>query len=230
MKLLRGDIVGTITALSVALYLTSVGIDLAGASFRFGLFGFGSPSHEALQRLGMTGGPGWRPWTLLSANFLHGDALHIAFNMLWLRVLGPQVAEAFGRARLIIIYLVTGVGGFLFSNLLNGSYTIGASCAVFGLLGVMVVYGRRRGGTVGRAMTRTNLIWAGVGAMYGLALPGVNNFGHAGGFLAGLAIGMLMPMAGRNNEGRGALVLATLLSLAAVASVILSVLGVRLPI
>ena len=225
MRVLRGDVVHAITAMSVLMYLTSVGIDLGGASFNISLFGFGAPSHEALLRLGMTGGPNWKPWTLLSANFLHGDALHIAFNMLWLKVLGPQVADAFGRARLLVVYLLTGALGFAFSNLLMGAYTIGASCSVFGLLGALVVYGRRRGGTVGRAMTKNNLIWAAVGAAYGMALPGVNNYGHAGGFLAGLLIGMVLPMAGRNDEGRAAMVLALLLVVGTVAAVVLSVLA-----
>ncbi len=228
-RTLRGDLVAAITAVSVVLYLSSVAIDLAGARFQLALFGFGSPSHQALLRMGMTGGQAWAQghwWTLLSANFLHGDALHIAFNMLWLRVLGPQVLEHFGRARLLILYLLTGAGGFLFSNLVSGAPTIGASCAVFGLLGALVAYGRRRGGTIGANMTRTHLIWAGIGAMYGLALPGVNNWGHAGGFLAGLLLGALMPMAGRSDEGRGAMVLAALLCLctagAVVASLVLS--------
>ena len=121
--------------------------------------------------------------------------------------------------------MLTGALGFLFSNVMMGAYTIGASCATFGLLGLLVVYGRRRGGTVGKAMTKQNLIWAAVGGAYGLALPGVNNWGHAGGFLAGLLIGAVLPMAGRNDEGRGAMVVAALLVLGTVGAVLASVLA-----
>ena len=134
--------------------------------------------------------------------------------MLWLSVLGPQVLELFGRARFLVLYVLAGVGGFLLSNLVSGAPTIGASCAVFGLMGALVAYGRRRGGTIGANLTRTNLVWAGIGAMYGFALPGINNWGHAGGFLAGLLLGAMLPMAGRSNEGRGAMLLASLLCVA----------------
>ena len=93
---------------------------------------------------------------MLSAGWLHAGALHILFNMMWVRQLGPAVAEMFGAARMIIIYTVAGVAGFLLSSfagaylpaipLLHGAqFTIGASAPIFGLLGALVHYGRRGG-------------------------------------------------------------------------------------
>ncbi|NOY27377.1 MAG: rhomboid family intramembrane serine protease [Oligoflexia bacterium] len=111
---------------------------------------FASPSGTALDMLGTTSG--WalsqgRWWTLLTAIFLHGGLLHIGFNMMWVRSLAPRTIQEFGPARFVVIYLLSGVGCFLLSDLYSGAPTIGASGAVFGLMGALLVFGKRRGGT-----------------------------------------------------------------------------------
>ena len=118
-----------------------------------GLFSMLAPSPQALFLFGASGampvfGAG-RWWTILSASWLHGNLLHILFNMMWVRQLGPATAELFGASRLVIIYTVagaTGIPGELGGRLpaarralIGGaSFTIGASAAIFGLLGAMV--------------------------------------------------------------------------------------------
>src|SRR5688500_11652555 len=94
-----------------------------------------------------------RWWTVLSAGWLHGSLLHILFNMLWVRQLGPATAEVFGAGRMVIIYTLAGISGFFLSSvmgyllpgvpLLGGAdLTLGASASVFGLLGALVAYGK----------------------------------------------------------------------------------------
>ncbi len=140
-----------------------------------------------------------RWWTVLSAGWLHAGVLHILFNMLWVRQLGPAVAEFYGAGRMVVIYTVAGVCGFLLSSLagaylaflpfgfLRGAqFTVGASAPIFGLLGALVYYGRRTGS---RLVHREALHYAVVLFVFGLIMSGVDNYAHAGGFLGGYLMG-----------------------------------------
>ena len=112
-----------------------------------------SPGGRALYQLGMTGGVAWELgwwWTLLTATYLHGGLLHIAFNVMWIRNLGPAAAEVYGPARTFVLFNAAAAAGFLLSNEMSGAPTIGASGAIFGLLAALIVYGRKRGSSVMR--------------------------------------------------------------------------------
>jgi membrane associated rhomboid family serine protease len=162
-----------------------------------GLFSMLAPSPQALFLFGESGAmPVFifgRWWTILSASWLHGNLLHILFNMLWVRQLAPATGELFGASRLVIIYTVAGALGFLMSSVAGyvlpgvpiiggASYTIGASAAIFGLLGAMVLYGRRTGSSLVRGQAWS---WAVILFVFGLVMPGVDNWAHAGGFVGG---------------------------------------------
>jgi rhomboid protease GluP len=164
-----------------------------------GMLSFLAPSMQSLFQFGASGavpvfGFG-RWWTLLSAGWLHGGILHLAFNMLWVRQLAPDTAELYGGPRMIIIYTVSSVCGFLLSStayiflgwlpipFLSGArFTIGASAAIFGLLGALVYYGRRGGSSYigGQAKTYAVILF-----IFGFVMPGVDNYAHLGGFLGG---------------------------------------------
>ena len=182
---------------STALYVISM--LLSGSAMRMGggLFGFLAPDVRVLIMLGASGGIpvfqfGWW-WTVLSAGWLHGGLLHIIFNMMWVRDLGPVIADMFGPGRMVIIYTVAGVCGFLLSSVayaflphlpfLSGAgITVGASASVFGFLGALVYYGRR----TGSSLTRSEAIrYALILGFFGFVMRGVDNFAHAGGFFGG---------------------------------------------
>ena len=210
------DLVDIVWWVSGGLYLLSVAVDarnalsFEGMSSVWDLLSFGSPSTAALYLMGMTGGLAWECghwWTVLTATFLHGGLLHIFFNLYWLRILGPTTTGIIGPARFVVIYLLTGVGGFLLSNVYGGVPTIGASCAIFGLMGTLVIYGRRRGGAFGDGLSRQVLAWAIIGFLISFAIPHVNNAGHLGGFLTGVVLGRAIPLHGK-GEGRGIQLLA----------------------
>jgi rhomboid protease GluP len=164
------------------------------------------PSGRVLQMFGMSGGAPvflsgeW--WTLLSASWLHGGLLHILFNMMWVRQLGPATADIVGPSRTIIIYTIAGIAGFLASSLawvlfgnlpipiLSGApYTLGASAAVFGLLGALMHYGRKSGSSLIRSEAKSYAITM---FIFGLIMPGIDNYAHAGGFLGGYAASAMM--------------------------------------
>lgn len=176
----------------ISLLLSGQSIGLGG-----GLFGILAPSSNIVILLGASGGlPVFllgRWWTVISASWLHGSLIHIVFNMMWVRDLGPVVADVFGAGRMVIIYTVAGICGFLLSSfaavffpplpLLRGAnLTLGASASIFGLLGALVYYGRRTGSSLVRGQAVRYAVILGI---FGLIVPGIDNFAHGGGFAGG---------------------------------------------
>ena len=218
------SVTGLIIQTCVALYVISLLLDIGAVLHPSGVFSLLGPSTRALYQIGMTGGAAWSSgfyWTLLTAIFLHGGLLHIFFNLLWVRQLMPQVEEFYGSARAFIIFMVSGVAGFLLSNLLVNTPTIGASGSVFGLIAAAIVYGRRHGGTWGQVMVRQLWQTAILVFVMGFVLSGVNNWAHLGGFVGGYAIAELLARA-RPREGRAAVLVAGGLALATLGGFIAS--------
>jgi rhomboid protease GluP len=188
----------------VGLYVVSLLVDPGAVLRPRGMLAVFAPSAQALWALGATGSLAWelgRWWTVLTAIYLHGGVLHILFNLLWIRQLGPAIEELFGPARFVVIFTTAGALGFLVSNTTGIPFTVGASGSTFGLLGALVAYGAKRGGTVGRLVMREYAVWAVILFVYGL-LPGtgVNNWAHAGGFAGGFGAGWLLALAERRAE------------------------------
>jgi rhomboid protease GluP len=186
--IVRLDVARLIIVTCAVAYVASLLVDPGAVLQPRGLFGILAPSSGALYMLGAAGALPWahgRWWTVFTASYLHGNLLHILFNMMWVRQLAPALEELFGRARLIIIFTLAGAVGFVFSTIAGVRLTIGASGAIFGLLGAMVYYGRSRGGMFGVAVFRQYGQWALVLFALGFLMPAVDNLAHLGGFVAG---------------------------------------------
>src|SRR5213594_4992377 len=199
----RWNFTNAVTAACVALYVISLIFDPLAALRPRGFLEVFSPSAEALWALGAAGAIPWhygRWWTLFTAIYLHGGLLHILFNVLWIRQLGPAVEEIYGPARLVVIFTVSGVAGFVVSNMVNVLFTVGASGSIFGLLGAIIAYGRKRGGAFGRLVLQQYGQWALILFISGFFLAGVNNLAHAGGFAGGFAAGLVLSLAERRAE------------------------------
>ena len=181
---------------------------------------FLSPDNGSLILLGATGTIPihrfGRWWTLISANYLHGSILHIFFNMMAFRQLAPLIQMQFGGSRMIIIYTLSGMAGFYLSCLAGVPLTIGASAALCGLIGAALYYGKSRGGIYGRAVFRQIGSWAMGLILFGLLVPGIDNWGHGGGMISGAVCGAILGYRERSGQNTlhhlaaGFLVMATI--------------------
>jgi len=165
---------------------------------------FLSPSHKSLLVLGSTGTVAifelHRWWSLISANYLHGGLMHIAFNMIALKQIGPLVIKEYGVSRMLAIYTLGGVFGFVLSFLAGVRFTIGASAAVCSLIGAILYYGKSRGGIYGQNLYRQIGVWAITIFVFGFMVPGINNWGHGGGMAAGALLGLLLGYQEKRRE------------------------------
>jgi rhomboid protease GluP len=151
-----------------------------------------------------------RWWSLISASYLHGSLLHIVFNMIALHQLGPLIIREYGTPRMVAIYTLSGIGGFFVSALFGVRFTIGASAAVCGLIGAALYYGKSRGGTYGKAIYSQVGSWAIGIFIFGFMIPGINNWGHAGGMLSGALAGYLLGYKERSRLNISHRILSTL--------------------
>ncbi len=190
--------------LNVGMFILALLLNPRAMNFSLNPFSFLSPNNESLLLLGATGtfpiARFHRWWTLLSASYLHAGILHIAFNMIALKQIGPLIIEEYGPYRMFIIYTVAGVVGFFVSYLAGVAFTLGASAAVCGLIGAGLYYGKSRGGVYGDTVYKQVGGWV-IGLFaFGLLVPGINNWGHGGGLVAGALLGLLMGYKDRVRE------------------------------
>jgi rhomboid protease GluP len=133
-----------------------------------------------------------QPWRLVTAIFLHGSLIHIGFNMWVLMDIGPMVEELYGSARYLFLYVVTGVTGYLLSSSV-GHFSVGASGALLGLVGVLLAATTGRKSMAAQALRSALIRWLIYIAVIGLISSGTDNFAHLGGLASGYALGRLMP-------------------------------------
>ena len=125
-------------------------------------------------------------WQVLTSAFTHSELLHIAFNMFALWVLGPQLERLLGRVRFLALYLVSALAASAFVMLFSDPFvsTVGASGAIFGMLGAFLLVARKHGGDVRQILILlgANVVITVVGSSY------ISWQGHFGGLLGGLAV------------------------------------------
>ncbi len=129
-------------------------------------------------------------WRLVTPIFLHIGILHVGVNMYSLYIVGPPVERLFGLRRMLVIYLLSGVAGVGFSLAFSSAPSAGASGAIFGLLGALggfLFLHRSLFGRAGSLQLRQIILVAVLNLAIGLS-PGIDNWGHLGGLLAGLAL------------------------------------------
>jgi membrane associated rhomboid family serine protease len=147
-------------------------------------------------------------WRLVTSAFLHAGLIHIAFNMYLLWILGGMLEPALGRVRFTALYFVSLLGGS-FGALLASPHTltVGASGAVFGLMGASVIVMRSRGfDPMASGIPMLILI----NLVFSFVFPGISIGGHVGGLVAGVAAGWLLEQIGARWRSLAAPLLACL--------------------
>lgn len=136
-------------------------------------------------------------WQLFTSGFTHIDIMHIGMNMLALWFLGPPVERALGRARFLAIYLLSllaaSVSVMLFAS--SSTTTMGASGAIFGLIGALLLLTLKVGGDF-----RGVLFWLGINVVFTFVGAGISWQGHLGGLVGGLAAGGIILFAPRKDR------------------------------
>jgi len=138
------------------------------------------------------------PWQLVTSAFLHVQIWHIGFNMLALWFLGPQLELAIGRARFLTLYLLSALAGSALVYLVadESTRTLGASGAVFGLMGALLVLAHKV-----RGNTQEILTWIGINFAITIVGRGFISWeGHLGGFVGGLVLMVLIAYAPRERR------------------------------
>jgi rhomboid protease GluP len=136
-------------------------------------------------------------YRLLSCAFIHFDLQHIFNNMLVLAFVGDNLERALGKVKYLILYLAAAVCASLASDvwfMVKGSYGIsgGASGAVFGVVGALLVIVIRNRGRLEDISSRQLMLFAGFSIYHGVTSAGIDNAAHLGGFLAGMLLGLLL--------------------------------------
>lgn len=131
-------------------------------------------------------------WRFITPVFLHGSVLHIAFNMYALYVLGPGLELHYGHERFVFLYFIGGLAGVVCSFLFTKNASLGASTAIFGLLGAQGVFIYQNQKLYRNARSRlTNLLMI-LAINLAMGFTGlVDNWGHLGGLMGGLAYAWL---------------------------------------
>ena len=166
----------TLIAVNVLVYLVTVaqggGISTPGGQWFY---------RSVLQGYAVSNGDWWR---LVTSMFLHGGIIHLGLNMLVLFILGRIVEPALGTPRFLLVYFVSGLAGSAGALWLSApqTVTVGASGAIFGLLGALLILEyRTTGSLMGQAM-----IWIIINLVFTLRTPGISLGGHLGGLAGGI--------------------------------------------
>ena len=191
----------TWTILGVNLVLVVVEAVLSGS--RTGIL---DPSNQALCRLGALNSAAiaesgqW--WRLFTAMVLHGGIIHFAVNSWALWIFGPVLERTLGRVRFTLLYLISGFVASAFSFAFkNPVLSVGASGAIFGLLGALIAFFWRRRAVAGsRAQLQSLIVVLVLNLIIGFRIPGVDYMAHIGGLIGGFTTMLLVDLAARRRD------------------------------
>lgn len=134
-------------------------------------------------------------WRLVTSMFLHGGIVHLLLNGFALYQLGALFETWLGSTRLLITYFLTGIAGSVASVLWTNGPSVGASGAIFGLLGALIAFLLRRREMLnpGAKGLLSQLVgWAAINVFFGFSVPGIDNAAHLGGCAAGFLLGLIL--------------------------------------
>ena len=125
-------------------------------------------------------------YRVISSVFLHADIIHLLFNCYALYAIGTEVENYLGRIKFLIIYLLSGVFGSLLSITLGNHASVGASGAIFGLMGSLLYFGYHYRVYLGQTLKSQIFPLIILNLTYGFMVSGIDNFAHIGGLSGGV--------------------------------------------
>ncbi|AKA70824.1 rhomboid family intramembrane serine protease [Clostridium scatologenes] len=131
-------------------------------------------------------------YRLITCMFLHGGIMHLLLNMFALYSLGPFIEKIYGKIRYLIIYFLAGIVSSIFSYMFSSAVSIGASGAIFGLLGAALIFAMKMKDRIGKGFITNIVSVILINLFMGLSMSNVDNFGHLGGLIGGSAITLLL--------------------------------------
>lgn len=138
----------------------------------------------------------FEPWRLLTAVFAHGGFIHLALNMLALWLLGQSLEPMLGRVRFLSLYLISGLGGSVaVAVIAPGTFTVGASGAIFGLMAALLIIGRHIGANVTGL-----LVILGINFVFGFIIGGIAWQAHLGGAIVGALVAFILTKTRRREQ------------------------------
>ncbi len=158
--------------LNVLIYIIGMFVGQDNMIYKFGL-------HPELVKAG-------EYYRLFTCMFLHGGIIHLLFNMYALYIIGIQVENFFNKWKYSIIYLVSGVVGGLFSMIFTKTWSVGASGAIFGLMGALLYFGYTHRVYLGTVIKSQIIPVIVINLIIGFASPGIDNAAHIGGLIGGI--------------------------------------------
>jgi rhomboid protease GluP len=131
-------------------------------------------------------------YRLVACMFLHGGILHLVLNMYALNSVGPLVESVYGKLKFLVIYVLSGIVSSLLSFLFSEGISIGASGAIFGLLGTTLVYAITMRRNIGKGFLRNIASVITINLFIGFSMPNIDNFGHLGGLIGGVITAFIL--------------------------------------
>jgi len=139
-------------------------------------------------------------YRLITCAFLHAGILHLAFNMYALFVIGNQVETYLGKVKFTIVYLVSALSGSLMSSIFTEGISVGASGAIFGLLGSLLYFGYHYRLYLGEVLRRQIIPLIAINLLFGFIMSGVDNAAHIGGLIGGYLTTMALGVKGKSKK------------------------------
>jgi membrane associated rhomboid family serine protease len=188
--------------LNIAVFFLNLAEGASLGQNRGGLFEDGAlvgrASFDGIHLVGVAEGDWYR---MITAMFLHGSIVHLGLNMLMLYWIGTPMEQAVGHVRFLLIYFVSGLCGSAGALALTdqNAVTVGASGAIFGILGAALVYERQRTFVLGGSALSIIVI----NLVLTFAVPNISVGGHVGGLIGGAACGLALSRMGRVHAAYG---------------------------
>lgn len=131
-------------------------------------------------------------YRLLTSTFMHASILHLVFNMYALSIIGKQVETFLGKSKFLLVYLFSGLTGSLLSCAITNSYSLGASGAIFGLMGSLLYFGYHYRLYLGSVLLGQIFPVIVINLVIGYITPSIDNAAHIGGLVGGLFLSMAL--------------------------------------